>query len=166
MILKIKKYNDTILRKKCQPVSEITPEIVKIAKDMTETMLESKGVGLAAPQVGIVKRLITVQLDPNDPEVSVLVNPIIVKRGLKSIKMEEGCLSFPNIFLNIERAEEVEVDAQNIEGAEINIKAEGMSAQILQHEIDHLDGILFFHRLGFWEKLKFKLKYPKLKVWM
>ena len=87
-----------------------------------------------------------------------------MKKGPETEIGEEGCLSFPGIYLKIKRAKEVEIEGLNIEGKKIKIKAKGLSAGVFQHEIDHLDGILFFDRLGLAQKLKFKLKHPSLKL--
>ena len=156
-ILEIKKFKDPVLRKKCQEVKEITSEIEKLVFDMAETMKKYNGAGLAAPQVGISKRIIVVQPDLNG-EIAGYINPRIIRKSLEKETDEEGCLSFPNVFIKIKRAKEVEIEAMDINGKKIRIKAEGLLARILQHEIDHLDTILFFDRLGLFEKLKFKLK--------
>jgi peptide deformylase len=88
----------------------------------------------------------------------VFINPKIIKKSKENVIDEEGCLSFPGLFLKIKRAKEVEVEALDREGEKARIRAEGLPARILQHEIDHLDGILFIDRLSFWQRLKFKLK--------
>jgi len=150
--LEIKKYPEPILRKKCQELKEITPEIKELVLNMTETMLKNQGIGLAAPQVGVLKRIIAVKTS------RVFINPKIIRKSRKTIIDEEGCLSFPGLFLKIKRAKEVEIEALNENGEKIYFKTEGLPARIFQHEIDHLDGILFIDRISFWQKLKFKLK--------
>jgi len=158
--LEVKIYPDPILRKKCQEVKEVTPEIRKLGEDMIETMTrnEPEGIGLAAPQVGVSKRVIVVQ---TEKEPVILVNPKITKRSKETEIMEEGCLSFPGLWLKIKRAKSAEVEALDKNGKEIKIKAEGLSARVLQHEIDHLDGILFIDRVGFFQRLKLKTKLKK-----
>jgi len=157
-ILEIRKSNDPVLRKKCENVTEINPKIKEIAADMAETMEKKQGVGLAAPQVGINKKIIVINPDPlQDKGVLCLVNPKIIKKSEEREIGEEGCLSFPGIFLKIKRAREINVEAQNIKGEPVKMKAEGLLARVLQHEIDHLDGILFFDRLPFWQRIKFTL---------
>lgn len=153
MILLIKKYPDPVLRKKCQEVKELTEEIKKLGLDILETMIVNQGVGLAAPQVSQLKRIIVVHSKPQ-----VFINPKITKKSRETVTGEEGCLSFPGLFLKIKRAKEVEIEALNENGEKISLKAEGLSARVFQHEIDHLDGILFIDRLSFWQKLKHKLK--------
>ena len=166
-ILRIEKFNASVLRKKCTEVEKITPEIKRLVFDMIETMKEGRAtIGLAAPQVGISKRVIAVQFDPRGSKVIGLINPKITKRSSETDVQEEGCLSFPGIYLSVRRAKEVEVEALDIDGEEIKIKAEGLGAEVLQHEIDHLDGILFFNRLSFFQQLKFKLKHPLIRLWL
>jgi len=161
MILPIKKYPDPVLRKKCQEVKELTEEIKKLGLDMLETMIVNQGVGLAAPQVGELKRIIVVHpiLKRTPEEIAartpqVFINPKIIKKSRETIIEEEGCLSFPGLFLKVKRAKEVEIEALNENGEKIHFKVEGLAARVFQHEIDHLDGILFIDRLSFWQKLK------------
>ena len=156
MILEIRKFNEKILRKKAEPVGKIDDEIKKLVFDMIKTMKVNGGVGLAAPQVGVSKRIIVVQNNP-------LINPLIVKRGGAKLLDEEGCLSFPGIYLNIKRFNEIEVEALSIEGKKIRFKAKELLARVIQHEIDHINGTPFFNRLRFIEKIKFKLKHLSLK---
>ena len=161
MILPIKKYPDPVLRKKCQEVKELTEEIKKLGLDMLETMIVNQGVGLAAPQIGELKRIIVVHpiLKRTPEEIAartpqVFINPKIIKKSRETIIEEEGCLSFPGLFLKVKRAKEVEIEALNENGEKIHFKVEGLAARVFQHEIDHLDGILFIDRLSFWQKLK------------
>jgi len=154
-LLKIKFYPDPILRKKCEAIKEITEEIKNLGRDMVETMEKNKGIGLSAPQVGELKRIIIVQAE-NQPRV--LINPKIIKKTKETEIGEEGCLSFPGLFLKIKRAKGVETEALNENGEKINFKAEGLPARILQHETDHLDGILFIDKISFWQKLKIRKK--------
>ena len=155
MVKEILKYPDPILRKKSEEVEEITEETKKLAQELKETMLANQGIGLAAPQVGVLKRIIVVQAEKGP---QIFINPKIIKKSRETLIEEEGCLSFPGLFLKIKRAKEVEVEALNENGEKIFLKAEGLPARIFQHEIDHLDGVLFIDRLSFWQKLKFKLK--------
>lgn len=166
MKLKIELFNSPILRKKAVEVKEVDSEIRRLVEDMARTMLAEKGAGLAAPQVGVAKKIVVIQPDPDDPGILALVNPKIIRKSRATDVKEEGCLSFPDIFIDIRRPVEVEVEAINIKGKKVRLKADGILARIIQHEVDHLDGILFFNRLKFSEKLKFKLKYPKIKLWL
>ncbi len=161
MVREIRKYPDPILKKKCPEVKKITPEIKKLAEEMIEILEKSNGVGLAAPQIGELKRVIVVQTE-RKPEV--FINPQVVKKSRETVTTEEGCLSFPGIWLKIKRAKEVEVQALDKEGKEVQIKAEGTPARILQHEIDHLNGVLFIDYLNFFQKLKLQKQLAKIKA--
>jgi peptide deformylase len=153
--LDIKKYPESILRKKCQEIKEITPEIKELILNMAETMLKNQGIGLAAPQVEVLKKLIVVGTEKGP---LAFINPKVIKKSKETEIGEEGCLSFPGIWLKIKRAKGVEIESLNEMGEKICFKTEGLPARIFQHEIDHLDGILFIDRLNLWQKLKFKLK--------
>ena len=159
MLRKIKIYPDPILRKKCQEVKEVSEEIKNLGWDMVETMKEKEGIGLAAPQVGELKRVIIVQTEKGP---QIFINPKIFKKSKEKILSEEGCLSFPGLYLKIKRARRVEVKAFDQDEKEIQIKAEGLSARIFQHEIDHLDGILFIDRLNIFQRWRIK---KRLKVY-
>lgn len=159
-ILKIKEYGEPILREKALPVKEITPEILNLVKDMAETMYTDSGVGLAAPQVGVSKRIILV--DEEEDGLIVLINPVIIKSE-GEVVAEEGCLSVPDIYSQVKRSSKVTVKALNENGDPIEITKEGLTARALQHEIDHIDGILFIDRIGRMERqiLLNKLKKKK-----
>jgi peptide deformylase len=144
-VLKVRKYGDPLLRRRAAPVLEITPEIRRIVTDMVETMYDEVGIGLAAPQVGISLRLMVVG-DEKTPEAHALVNPVIAEQG-GEVTSEEGCLSLPGIFAPVTRAEWVKVEAQDLEGKPVSIRASGLAARVYQHEMDHLDGVLFIDRL-------------------
>lgn len=161
-ILEIKEYGEPVLREKAQPVKEITPEILNLIKDMAETMYTDSGVGLAAPQVGVSKRIILI--DGEEDGLIVLINPMIVKSEGEVVE-EEGCLSVPGIYSKVKRSSKVTVKALNENGDSIEITKEGLTSRALQHEIDHLDGILFVDRIGRMERqvLLNKLKKKKQK---
>ena len=144
-ILEIKVYGEPVLREKALPVKEITPEILNLIKDMVETMYVDSGVGLAAPQVGVSKRIIVI--DGEEDGLIVLINPMIVKSEGEVVE-EEGCLSLPGIYSQVKRSSKVTVKALDENGDPIEITKEGLTARALQHEIDHLDGILFIDRIG------------------
>lgn len=143
-ILKILVEGDPILRKKSQPIPKITKRIKDLAKDMLETMYYAKGVGLAAPQIGVSERLVVI--DVGDGPLF-LVNPQIINREGQQRDVE-GCLSIPGRNEYVTRAEKVTVTAQNLEGKNIKIEGTGLLAVAFQHEIDHLDGILFIDYLS------------------
>ncbi len=144
-VLKVRKYGDPVLRRRATPVREITPEIRRMIGDMVETMYDEVGIGLAAPQVGISLRLMVVGHD-NGREARAVVNPVIAEQG-GEVTAEEGCLSLPGIFAPVTRAEWVRLEGQDLEGNPVSIKARGLTARVFQHEMDHLDGVLFIDRL-------------------
>ncbi|NLZ39373.1 MAG: peptide deformylase [Firmicutes bacterium] len=142
----IRKNGDPVLRQKAHPVKKITPQIIKLLNDMAETMYDANGVGLAAPQIGISKRLIVIDV-ADEHNLLKLINPEIIASSGKETAIE-GCLSFPGIAGEVERAEAVTVRALIPAGDTIELKATGLLARALQHEIDHLDGILFVDRVS------------------
>jgi peptide deformylase len=154
MILEIKKYPDPVLKQKTEEVKEISKEIEVLIGNMVETMQKKDGLGLAAPQVGVAKKIIVVQSSKGP---MAFINPCIISKSKEKEIVEEGCLSFPGVWLKIKRSKGVEINALNIEGKEINLKAVGLLARILQHEIDHLEGKLIINRLSFFQKLKSKI---------
>ena len=147
------------MRKKAEEIKEITPEIKELAEDMTETMLKSErdAVGLAAPQVGVSIRMFVAQTR-NGP--GVFINPEISKKSGKEA-VEEGCLSLPGLWLKVKRAKELDLEAIDINGKKIKTKAEGIFARILQHELDHLNGILIIDKVNLWQKISRTLKRSK-----
>ena len=156
----ILKYPNPILRRKSEEIKEITPEIKELALDMQETMMKNKGIGLAASQIGILKRMIAIKTETG-PEV--FVNPKIIKKSKEKEIMEEGCLSFPEFFLEIKRPKKVEIEAINLDGKKVKIQAGGLLARVFQHEIDHLDGILFIDRLNLFQRIRIKKTLKKSK---
>ena len=144
---------DPRLRQKANKIKRVDAGLRRLAEDMYETMLDAPGIGLAAPQVGILLRLIVVDV-PDDYEEEgskgaslTLINPEIVKATGSQLDPPEGCLSIPNWIGNVPRAQRVVVKARDLDFREIRVRAEGMVARALQHEIDHLDGILFTDRV-------------------
>ena len=144
-IRNIREDGDEILRKKSRKVEVIDEKIKTLVDDMLETMYKYNGVGLAAPQVGILKRVVVIDLyDNNGP--LVLINPEILKEKGEQ-EVEEGCLSFPNQFAKIIRPAEVTVKFLDIDGNEVKLKAKELLAQAISHEVDHLEGILFVDKI-------------------
>lgn len=162
--LKIGIYPDQILRKKAKPVQKVTQEERKLAYDMIETMRSYNGVGLAALQVGVSKRMIVIEDVENNKAAMVLINPAILKKKGR-VSFCEGCLSIPGVHADVTRPSSVVIEAFNLDGEKIKIDAKGIFARIAQHEIDHLDGILFIDRVGFFERKKI-LKQIKQNVCM
>jgi peptide deformylase len=144
-VLKVRRYGDPVLRRRARPVDEVTPSIRRLIDDMTDTMYDEVGIGLAAPQVGVSLRLMVVG-DEEGRGVQALVNPVITESG-GTVTAEEGCLSLPGIFADVTRAQWVKLDAQDLDGRPVSLMARGLRARVFQHEIDHLDGVLFIDRL-------------------
>jgi peptide deformylase len=144
----IVKYPDPILRRVAQPVARITPEIRQLVSFMRHAMEDANGIGLAAPQVEVSIRLLlyTDFSDENAPRVHALINPVILKMTGEQLEPPEGCLSLPGLMGNVRRAMTIWVKAVNLQGKTIKFKAEGLTARVIQHEVDHLDGILFIDR--------------------
>lgn len=163
-VLEIRKYPDEVLKRKASSISEIDREIQRLIDDMIETMYASNGIGLAAPQVGVSKRLIVVDTSPRQPNQSliVMINPQIISTE-GEILSEEGCLSLPGFITRLKRDERVLVKGLDRKGKEIEIQAEGLLARAIQHEIDHLDGILLIDRISPLKRELFRKKYQKTK---
>jgi len=149
MPLEIVKYPDPVLERPTEPVTEFNDELRKFVDDMFESMYAAKGIGLAAPQVGVSKRLTVIDLSFKErpEEKIVLINPEIVLREGKQYE-EEGCLSLPEIREKVSRAAKVKVRAQDLDGNWFELEGAELLARAFQHEIDHLDGILFFRRVS------------------
>lgn len=142
--LRIHHYPDKVLTKKAEPVTEFGPALAAFANDMLETMDASEGVGLAAPQVGVSKRLLVLCEPEGEP--MCLVNPVIEEQEGREYG-EEGCLSLPQIYARVPRATRIRVRAQDVSGDFFEFEARDFLARIVQHECDHLEGIVFPDRL-------------------
>lgn len=163
-VLEIKKYPEKILKEKTAPVVDIDSSIQRLIDDMIETMYAAQGVGLAANQVGVSKRLCVIDISAADDKTPliVLINPEIVqKKG--SIEIEEGCLSVPEYRAKIKRAEEVLVKGLDRKGKPVEVAGGALLARALQHEIDHLDGLLFIDRMSPIKREFFKKRHKKIK---
>lgn len=151
-MLQMKLCGDLILREKCEPVTEITPDILDILDEMVGMMRDQNGVGLAAPQVGHLKRFL-VMMDPDTENVFKMINPTILTRSADVCTLEEGCLSVlgPDdlpVYANVTRPASVEVEWTDENGKQMAAKMSGFPARIVQHETDHLDGVLFIDYLS------------------
>jgi peptide deformylase len=144
-ILDIRVLGDPILREETRPIAEVTDEIKRLVADMFETMYLAKGIGLAAPQVGRTECVAIVDVDDKK---FVIINPEILSTDGKSAKSEEGCLSIPEVYGDVERPERVRVRAMNVAGETYEIEADALLARCLQHEIDHLHGKLFLDHMS------------------
>jgi len=162
--MRLSRYGSDVLRDVAQPVDEITDEIKQIAEDMLSSMYDSDGVGLAAPQVGISKRIIVVDPEPLnlDSEPIALINPEIVEQSGQA-DADEGCLSVPDVRGEVERAAKVTVEALNLDGKKVRIEATDLLARIFQHEIDHLNGVLFIDHLSRLKKQLIKKHLKKIE---
>ncbi|MBW3660667.1 MAG: peptide deformylase [Gemmatimonadetes bacterium] len=149
MIRTIRFLGDPVLRRETTPVDRFDAELERFVADLIETMYDAEGVGLAAPQVGDPRRVTVIDVGTarDGSEVTPLVNPRIAAQEGR-VDSEEGCLSIPGIVETIDRAAKVEVEYQDVRGESHRIVGEGLLGRALQHEIDHLDGILFIDRLG------------------
>ncbi len=157
--LKIRIYGDRVLRTKGEDVKEFGSELAPFIEQMVETMLVEGGVGLAAPQVGVSKRIAVVNPEPkNEETLTTMINPRIVAVSSETESFEEGCLSVPDIRGNVIRPTSIVVAYQDGEGREQRMEIGGMVARIMQHEIDHLDGILFVDRLSLATKALIRTK--------
>jgi peptide deformylase len=144
-VLTVRKYGDPALRRRATEVGPITPEIRALAHDMIDTMYDEVGIGLAAPQVGVSLRIIVIA-DPTSRDTRVLIDPVVASRGGEATA-EEGCLSLPGVFAPVTRAAWVVVEARDLDDRAVVIDGRGLLARVLQHEMDHLDGVLFIDRL-------------------
>jgi peptide deformylase len=141
-VLEIRKAGDKVLKEQSAPVGRIDRRIKRLLDDMVQTMYEAEGVGLAAPQVGVSLRIVVI--DAGDGLIE-LINPVLVETE-GSVCATEGCLSIPGVFGDVERGAKVTVEGLSREGKKVCITATGLLARALQHEIDHLDGVLFIER--------------------
>lgn len=141
---RVRTFGDPVLRRRAEEVAEIDGRLARLAEDMLVTMREARGVGLAAPQVGVSKRLFV--YDINDTGPRTLVNPVIVEAE-GEWEHEEGCLSVPGMWFQIKRAKRVLVRGYDLDGREVSYEGEDMEAKLYQHEVDHLDGHLLLERL-------------------
>jgi len=178
MVLEILKFPDPRLREVSKSVEKVTEKHTQLAQDMIETMYAAKGIGLAAPQVGELIRMLVIDTRPRDkegrrynyeemtdlekaiPQPLVLINPVIVK-GEGKTTFDEGCLSLPGYFETVERFAYVELKALNEKGEEILVKSDGLLAICMQHEMDHLEGTLFIDHLSFIKGNKIKNQIKK-----
>jgi len=148
-LIPIRTYPDPVLKRISEPVNDIDQAVHRLLQDMAETMYASNGIGLAAPQVGVNTRLIVVDVQRGEPGPNLLklINPRITQTRGQTIK-EEGCLSLPDLIVELERSEEVTVEALLPDGTPTVIEADGILSVALQHEIDHLNGVLLVDRLS------------------
>ena len=157
--MKVRTLGDEILRQKAEKIEAINEEIANIAKQMLEIIKLEKGVGVAGPQIGIMKRIFVTHIE-SDTE-RVFINPSILETSHKTVKYEEGCLSVPGIYANVNRAESVKIQAWNETGRPFTIEASGLLARVILHEYDHLEGVIFLDHLPEKKRDKLLVKYEK-----
>jgi peptide deformylase len=150
-ILEIKKYPDSILRKKCELVKAVRPQEKELFEAMLATMYSFKGIGLAAPQIGIIRRLIVADIGEGAIK---LADPEIIQVKGDTVGMVEGCLSLPEVSVDVKRPFEIRARGLNEEGETVEIKARGLLARVIQHEIDHLNGKLIIDYAGLFQKIR------------
>jgi peptide deformylase len=152
-----------VLRQQAAVVKTVDDEIRRLVDDLFETMRAAKGVGLASNQIGVARRVAVVDVGEEDPPPLVLINPVILERGEEEETAEEGCLSIPEIFGDVTRPARVVVEALDADGRKFRAEAHGYKARAIQHEIDHLDGILFLDHLSAPKRNLLISKWKKLR---
>lgn len=149
------------LRQKAEPVKTIDGEVKKIASAMISMMKNGKGVGLAGPQVGFMKRIFVVHVEGDEPRV--FINPSIIETSQEMVKYEEGCLSIPGIWAEVQRPKDVKVQAWNERGRPFNLETGGVLARVILHEYDHLEGLLFIDRISQVKRNRIIAKFERRK---
>lgn len=164
-VLQIKVYGEEVLREKSKNIDNIDGEVVKFLDELNNTMQYAKGLGLSANQVGRTVRAFAIDLSQFDvlAESKVIINPEIMEVGSEIITAEEGCLSFPGLFQIIDRPEKVTIKSLDLDGKEYFYEAKGLVARVIQHEIDHLDGVLFIDKLTSAQRSLIKRKIDRIK---
>jgi peptide deformylase len=150
-----------MLRQKAEPIKPIHDDYIKIAAEMIDALHAGQGVGLAGPQVGLLKRIFVTHFEGDTPRV--FINPTIIETSAELVKYEEGCLSIPGIYAEVIRPQAVKIQAWNERGRPFTLEADGFLARIIQHEYDHLEGVLFLDRLSEPKRNRMINKYERLK---
>jgi peptide deformylase len=160
--MKVITLGDELLRQKAKKIEKIDTETANIAKQMLEILEKDKGVGLAGPQIGLMKRIFVVHVEGDEERV--FINPSILETSHATAKFEEGCLSVPGVYANVVRSESIKIQAWNEKGRPFTIETNGLLARVILHEYDHLDGVLFIDHIP--ENIREKLiaKYEKARA--
>jgi len=148
-----------LLRQKAKKIEKIDGDITALSQEMFEILERDKGIGLAGPQIGIMKRIFVVHV--KDDDLRVFINPSILETSHDTVKFEEGCLSIPGIYTNVIRSESIKIQAWNIKGRSFTLEASGLLARVILHEYDHLEGKLFLDYLPENKRVKLMEKYEK-----
>ena len=143
------------------PVTSYDKELKIFAEDMLKIMYESEGIGLSAIQVGVLKRVIVIDITEELKKPLILINPVITPSNSKFLEFKEGCLSFPGIYESVKRNEEIAVDYNSVEGKKLSMKATGLLSICIQHEVDHLEGVVFLDRLSGLKRNRAEKKFLK-----
>jgi peptide deformylase len=162
-ILPIVQYPDARLSTPCKPVTEFTEELKTLAADMAETMYKAPGVGLAAPQIGRLIRMVVIDVSEEKNDLRVFINPVLSPVDEELIEGEEGCLSLPGLYEKVKRPAHVHVKAQDLEGESFEYDCDGLLAVCIQHECDHLDGIVFIDHLSRLKKSRAAARLTKMR---
>lgn len=163
-LLPILQYPHPTLAANAEPVTEFNDELKELATNMAETMYAAPGVGLAANQVGVLKRIIVIDVSEESNELRVFVNPQVIAHSDELEEFEEGCLSLKGLYEKVKRPERVTVRAQDLDGNPFELEADGLLAVCVQHEIDHLNGIVFIDHLSRLKKDRARVKLRKLRT--
>ena len=154
-------FGDELLRQKAEKIQKIDDEITNIAMQMLELIKRDKGVGVAGPQVGFMKRIFVTHIDGDEQRV--FINPSILETSHKTVKNEEGCLSVPGIYSNVIRYEKIKIQAWNEKGRPFTLETSGLLARVIQHEYDHLNGVIFLDHIPENKRERLISKYKKAK---
>jgi len=151
-----------LLRRKAEKIDQIDEKITEAAKQMLEILKQEKGVGVAGPQIGLMKRIFVVHIEGDEERI--FINPSILETSQETIKYEEGCLSVPGLYADVVRSESIKLQAWNEKGKPFTMETNGLLARVIQHEYDHLEGILFLDRLSEAKKERLIEKYEKASL--
>jgi len=160
--MRILTLGNELLRQKAEKIDQINSEITEAAKQMLEILKQDKGVGVAGPQIGLMKRIFVVHVEGDEERI--FINPSILETSQETVKYEEGCLSVPGLYADVVRSESVKVQAWNEKGKPFTLEASGLLARVIQHEYDHLEGVLFFDRLSELKRKRLLEKYEKAMI--
>jgi peptide deformylase len=141
----IRRYPDPVLRERAHEVEEFSDDLRALVERMGRVMEDAHGVGLAATQLGLLRRILVFRAEEDD-DLGVLINPVIVEQSEEATADDEGCLSLPEVHVPVERFSTIVVEGKDAQGEDVRIEAEGLQSRVIQHEIDHLDGVLIFDR--------------------
>ena len=158
-IMQVLTLGNELLRQKAAKIEKIDDEIKNKAVEMLEILKRDKGVGIAGPQIGFMKRIFISQIEGDDARI--YINPSILETSQETVKVEEGCLSIPGIYADVIRSKKIKIQAWNENGRPFTLEADGLLARVIQHEYDHLEGVLFLDRLPDKKKDKLMLKFEK-----